>query len=85
MNLNLYLALSLFFAGSHVRAASQPASIHCAVMSTNVVQIAPATKKGFFADYKGRRYFFCCNICVAAFKSSPQRFATSPSVAVPRP
>ncbi|MDX2065821.1 MAG: YHS domain-containing protein [Fimbriimonadaceae bacterium] len=60
-----------------------PKTIKCAVMPNDVVNIADATKKKMFADYKGRRYFFCCGGCPPAFKAAPDKYAKGPSIKSP--
>lgn len=63
---------------------STPAKeISCAVMTMNTVDIDAATRRHQYADYKGRRYFFCCGACPAAFKNHPERFAKNPSLPIP--
>ena len=58
----------------------------CAVMSKNKVDIAKATAAHMYADYKGRRYFFCCGGCPAEFKKDPAKFAkTATSIPTPKP
>jgi YHS domain-containing protein len=61
-----------------------PTTITCAVMTTNKVNIASATKAKMFADYKGKRYFFCCAGCPAAFKANPEKFKASASIPAPK-
>jgi YHS domain-containing protein len=61
-----------------------PKKISCAVMKGDMVDIAKATKNKLFADYKGRRYFFCCPGCPGAFKANPAKYAKSPSIAIPK-
>lgn len=61
-----------------------PKDIKCAVMASNKVNIKAATKKKMFADYKGRRYFFCCDGCPQAFKKDPAKFAKAPSIKTPK-
>ena len=60
-------------------------TIHCAVMPANVVNIATATKNHSYADYKGKRYFFCCGGCPAAFKKDPSKYAKGESIPTPKP
>ena len=49
------------------------------------IDIAGATKNKMFADYKGRRYFFCCNGCPQAFKKNPAKYAkVSDSIPTPK-
>lgn len=61
-----------------------PKAIKCVVMPTNDVNIATATKTKMFADYKGRRYFFCCGGCPEAFKKDPAKYAKGPSIPTPK-
>lgn len=62
-----------------------PKTIACAVMTDDMVNIAQATKTKMFADYKGRRYFFCCAGCPGAFKADPAKFAKNASIPTPKP
>jgi YHS domain-containing protein len=58
--------------------------ISCAVMPSNKVDIAKATAKHMYADYKGKRYFFCCEGCPAEFKAAPAKYAKSASIPTPK-
>jgi YHS domain-containing protein len=79
------LALSvLALAGAAVASPKPPTSISCAVMASNKVDIAKATKNHMYADYKGRRYFFCCGGCPSEFKKDPAKFAKSASIPTPK-
>ncbi len=69
------------FAGQKTKT---PTTITCAVMTTNKVDIAKATKNHMYADYKGRRYFFCCGGCPADFKANPAKYAKSASIPTPK-
>lgn len=53
-------------------------------MNNNKVNIAKATAAHKYADYKGRRYFFCCEGCPQAFKANPAKYAKSPSIPTPK-
>jgi len=65
-------------------ADSKDKQIKCAVQGFSI-SIAQATKDHMFADYKGRRYFFCCNGCPQEFKSNPAKYAkTAPSIPTPK-
>ena len=70
--------------GQGSKPAAQPKTIKCPVMKGNSVNIAKATKAKMYADYKGRRYFFCCPGCPAAFKANPAKFAKLPSIPTPK-
>ncbi|MBS1718277.1 MAG: YHS domain-containing protein [Armatimonadetes bacterium] len=59
-----------------------PKEILCPVMKSNTVEVASATKHRQFADYKGRRYYFCCGACPAAFRADPEAFAKNPSLPI---
>jgi hypothetical protein len=37
-----------------------------------------------YADYKGKRYFFCCGGCPDAFKKNPASFAKAASIPTPK-
>ena len=62
-----------------------PKKLHCAVMAKDEVDIAEATKNKMFADYKGKRYFFCCAGCPESFKKDPAKYAkTAQSIPTPK-
>lgn len=61
-----------------------PKEIACAVMTGSKVNIANATKNKMYADYKGRRYFFCCGGCPGAFKANPAKYAKNASIPTPK-
>ena len=61
-----------------------PTAIKCAVQTGNDVNIADATKHHMYADYKGNRYFFCCEGCPQAFKASPAKYAKSAHIKTPK-
>ena len=62
-----------------------PKELHCPVMTASKVNIKDATGKKMFADYKGRRYFFCCAGCPPAFKKEPAKYAKGESIPTPKP
>ncbi len=61
-----------------------PTTLHCAVMKGNPVNIAKASKAKMYADYKGRRYFFCCGGCPEMFKANPEKYKKSESIPTPK-
>ena len=65
-------------------AQKAPKEIGCAVMTSHKVNIEKATKAKMFADYKGKRYFFCCGGCPAEFKKDPAKFKSAPSIPTPK-
>jgi YHS domain-containing protein len=83
----LIAALSAIVAGAAFAQGSKPApkTIKCAVMPNDDVDVAKATKDKMFADYKGRRYYFCCAGCPGAFKKDPAKYAKGPSLPTPKP
>ncbi|MGC8669413.1 MAG: YHS domain-containing protein [Chthonomonadales bacterium] len=64
--------------------APEPATIKCAVMTGRDVNIKAATAHHLYADYKGRRYFFCCGACPTAFKQDPAKYAKNASIPTPK-
>ncbi|AIE86322.1 YHS domain-containing protein [Fimbriimonas ginsengisoli] len=72
------------FAQGGAKKAATPKTIKCAVMPGNSLDIAKATKAGMFADYKGKRYFFCCAGCPDAFKKDPAKYAKGASIPTPK-
>jgi YHS domain-containing protein len=77
--------ITLAICAAAVAAPKIPTTISCAVMPANKVNIATATKKHMYTDYKGKRYFFCCAGCPEAFKANPAKFAkTSASIPTPK-
>ena len=87
-NLNMKkVILSLATAALMLTAFAQkaPKEIGCAVMTAHKVNIEKATKAKMFADYKGKRYFFCCAGCPAEFKKDPAKFKDAPSIPTPKP
>ncbi len=72
------------FAAKAKPAAKTPSEVHCAIMKTNKVNVASATKTKMFADYKGNRYFFCCAGCPEAFKKEPAKYAKADHIPTPK-
>lgn len=61
-----------------------PTEVKCPVEPEHKVNIADATKKKMFADYKGNRYFFCCAGCPGEFKKNPEKYAKSEHIPTPK-
>lgn len=78
------IAAALAICGSAVAQNKTPKEIACPIMTDHKVNIVKATKDGMFADYKGRRYFFCCGGCAPAFKKDPAKYAKMPSIPTPK-
>jgi YHS domain-containing protein len=78
------LILVAGFSVSALAQAKTPKELPCPIMKDHKVNVAKATKEKMFADYKGRRYFFCCAGCKPAFNKSPEKFAKSPSIPTPK-
>ncbi len=83
----LIAALSVVATGAALAQSpvKPPKSIKCAVMPEDSVDVAKATKDKMYADYKGRRYYFCCAGCPDAFKKNPTKYAKGPSVPLSKP
>lgn len=56
----------------------------CPVMPSRKVDVAAATKARNYADYKGNRYYFCCDDCPKMFKANPAKYAKGPHVPTPK-
>lgn len=78
------LALVLGVSTSVFAQTKTPKELPCPVMPDHKVNIAKATTEKMFADYKGRRYFFCCAGCKPTFSKNPAKFAKSPSIPTPK-
>jgi YHS domain-containing protein len=61
-----------------------PKEVKCAVMKNETANVADAQKQGLFADYKGKRYYFCCAGCAPAFKKDPAKYVKG-AVGLPIP
>ncbi|HVT12060.1 MAG TPA: YHS domain-containing protein [Fimbriimonadaceae bacterium] len=85
----LVLLASLLVTGAFAQKPKSPAkplkTIKCAVQTGNDVNIAEATKHHMYADYKGNRYFFCCDGCPQMFKAHPDKFAKNAHIKSPKP
>jgi YHS domain-containing protein len=81
---NLLIAAITALAVIATAAPKDPTTIACAVMPTNKVDIKKATASKMFADYKGKRYFFCCGGCPSAFKANPAKYAKAASIKTPK-
>ena len=62
----LALALTAFAAGSLWAADPQPQTV-CPVLAGNI-------DKSVYADYKGKRIYFCCKGCDATFQKDPEKY-----------
>lgn len=80
----LMLAPAAFAGPQKGQKAGTPSKIKCAVMTDHMVSIKEATAKKMYADYKGNRYFFCCEGCVPAFKKSPGKYAKNSHIKTPK-
>jgi YHS domain-containing protein len=78
------LASMIAVCGSVFAGPKTPTTIACAVMPSNKVNVASATAKHMYSDYKGHRYFFCCGGCPDAFKKDPAKYAKSASIPTPK-
>jgi YHS domain-containing protein len=62
----LALALTAFVAGGLWAADPKPQTT-CPVLGGNV-------DKNVYADYQGKRIYFCCSGCDAEFKKNPEKY-----------
>ncbi len=85
MSLSVLAAAVVGLAGAQTtkKAPAAPTEIKCAVMGSKV-NIASATAKHMYADYKGKRYFFCCGGCPSAFQKEPAKYAKAASIPTPK-
>jgi YHS domain-containing protein len=67
------------------KAVAAPTTIACAVETGNKTDIKKATAAKMFADYKGNRYFFCCDGCPQEFKKDPEKYAKNAHIKTPAP
>ncbi len=65
------------------KASKAAPKMTCAVTKEKL-DVAKATKDKMFADYKGRRYFFCCQGCPQTFKKNPEKYAKT-ATSIPTP
>lgn len=68
--------------GVDLQAIGVPKEIHCSVMTDEKVDVEKALDNGKYADYNGRRYFFCCDGCPAAFKKEPDKYTKNASISL---
>lgn len=47
----------------------------CPVMKSMAVDREEAEKAGLVREFKGKKYYFCCNGCVKDFERSPEQYA----------
>jgi YHS domain-containing protein len=85
MNKFLAIATILSLFGTAAFAGPKtPTKIKCAVMPGNSVDVKAATKSHMYADYKGNRYFFCCEGCPETFKANKAKYAKAPHIKSPK-
>ena len=66
---SVFFALAvLFLAAPAFTQMPAVKNIFCPVMSEY------HARDKFYADYGGRRIYFCCRSCVKAFKKNPQKY-----------
>ncbi len=57
-------------------AAAVPAATNVVKQQTMCPVMDDEINKKFFADYQGKRVYFCCNACPARFKKDPTKYIT---------
>lgn len=48
--------------------AAEPEQVTCPVMKGQPIS------EEYYVDYKGRRFYFCCEHCVNEFKKDPEKY-----------
>ena len=96
MKTALCLAAALVLSGaalaqkmdSHMKMGAAPKgkgmTMNCPVMPSRKVDMAAATKAHNYADYRGNRYYFCCDDCPKMFKANPAKYAKGPHMKTPK-
>ncbi len=49
--------------------------VYCPVMEGVPVNIEEAEEKGRAIEYKGKKYYLCCDPCITMFEMSPENYA----------
>lgn len=47
----------------------------CPVMKDMSVDKEEAEKEGRVREYKGKKYYFCCDGCITDFEANPEKYA----------
>ena len=71
--LGLSAGLAAFAAESKTSATIDPPSITSKAQTVCPVMDEPINKK-FYADYKGKRVYFCCSMCPKMFAKDPEKY-----------
>lgn len=77
------LSLTAFAQMNHGVSKTAKHVIACPVTGDKV-DMDKATKTKMYADYKGNRYFFCCNDCPPKFKANSAKYAAKPHIKSPK-
>jgi YHS domain-containing protein len=72
LTLTAFAAVSLWAADTKAPAEAKPAPQ--ATTQTKCPVLAGDINKEVFADYKGKRIYFCCAGCDAQFKKDPEKY-----------
>jgi YHS domain-containing protein len=72
LTLTAFAAGSLWAADAKAPAETKPASQ--AATQTKCPVLAGDINKQVYADYKGKRIYFCCAGCDAQFKQDPEKY-----------
>jgi YHS domain-containing protein len=68
------------------KAPAPPSKMKCPIMPSMEFKIADAEKNKNYFDYKGLRYYLCCQSCVATFKADPAKHSkNAKGVLIPKP
>lgn len=55
--------------------ADNSTGLTCPVMKGIPVDKEKAEKAGLVREYKGKKYYFCCDACLVEFDQNPEEFA----------
>jgi YHS domain-containing protein len=50
-------------------------AIKCAVRRYTLIDKVTARIDGLMRSYKGKKYYFCCDLCLLEFDKNPKQFA----------
>jgi YHS domain-containing protein len=79
----LMISLALCVTVARTGWSTPPNNIKCPIMKDRDVDVAEATKKKLYVDYKGKRYFVCCKTCITLFKKNPEKYANESGMPTP--
>jgi len=70
----LLVALALVGCGKKAQQAASQGSPEPVIAQKICPVMGDPINKNIFVDYKGRRVYFCCNMCPEMFKKDPEKY-----------